>query len=134
MYFTMTEWLAREAEIAQEVTRRWPWLMRPYKDGSAAVRISTEALTATLELSFSEHDHLRPQPVIVSSRTCCGGVADVCEFARQVAEVRDAMLFVHGLVSGVMVYPDGKCPCSHCAGRGTTWGAPCSHCEGKGKR
>lgn len=31
MYFTMTEWLAREAEIVQEVTRRWPWLMRPYR-------------------------------------------------------------------------------------------------------
>lgn len=133
MNITMTEWKAREAEIALEVTRRWPWLMKPYKDDSA-VRIAADALTATLELEFAERDHFLPRVVIGSSRTCSGTIADVCEFARQVAEVRDAMLLVHGLVSGVVVWPDGECPCSHCGGRGTSQGAPCKRCEGKGKR
>lgn len=127
---TMTEWRAREAEIASGLKVRWPWLAT-----HGGLTVETPALAATAELRTRSADMSATVRVCVD-KSCgiSGGVADIAEAARQIAEVRDAMLYVHGETSDLVIWQDGECPCSHCSGRGSNRSGPCGRCGGKGKR
>ena len=63
-----------------------------------------------------------------------GGVVEIANAVRMMGDVRDAMRFVHGETSGVVVWRDGDCPCSYCSSRGTTQGRTCERCNGVGRR
>lgn len=131
---TMTEWKEIEGKIAADLERRWPWLVRrsPYLD---MLRVELPALTAGAELRWSHREQCAVVCISVMSSSCItGGVADIAEAARQIAEVRDAMLFVHGSTWDIHVWQDGECPCSHCGGKGESRGRMCERCSGKGKR
>lgn len=128
---TMTEWKETEDRIAAEVARRWPWLVRS-SPHYAKLRVETPTLTAGAELDF-RGGKATVRTTTHSSACVSGGVADIAEAARQICEVRDALLFIHGQTAGVVVWQDGECPCGHCSGKGTTRGGPCGNCGGKGK-
>lgn len=69
-----------------------------------------------------------------SSSTITGDISGMAEAARQICEVRDAMLFVYGETAGLVVWPDGECPCGFCSAKGVSQGRTCEHCKGTGKR
>jgi hypothetical protein len=130
---TMTEWKETEDRIAAEVARRWPWLVRT-SPHYTKLRVETPSLTAGAELDRTGRDGSCTVRIVTHSSACIsGGVADIAEHARQICEVRDAMLFIHGLTAGVTVWQDGECPCSWCGGKGKSRGETCSKCAGKGK-
>jgi hypothetical protein len=154
MNITMTEWDEMEQRIAGEVARRWPWLVRLSPHGTR-LRVETPVLTAGAELQWVRHEADKvpsgvrrdadPSRTVASrkatvrttthSSACItGSVIDIAEAARQIAEVRDALLFIHGATAGLIVWQDGECPCGHCGGKGLSCGSPCERCGGKGKR
>ena len=131
---TLTEWKDIESKIAADLERRWPWLVRssPHFE---RLRVEAPVLKAGAELQWSHREQCATVRISVASSACIsGGMADIAEAARQIAEVRDAMLFVHGATRDVTVWRDGECPCSHCSGKGESRGRSCERCDGKGKR
>lgn len=127
---TMREWHEREAVIAAGLAARWPWLHR----GGLRIESPVMSASADLESTTSKHDSLSVAVRTDRSSTIMGGPADVANAVRMLAEVRDAMLFIHGETTDLVIWQDGECPCGHCGARGTTSGAPCSRCQGTGKR
>lgn len=127
---TTTEWKALDAKLAAELARRWPWL----HDG--ALRAKTPILTAHAELRWARDiGEGRAVQIFVDSSGCIsGGALDIANAARMIGEVRDAMLFIHGETSGLVVWRDGECPCGFCGTRGTSCGVVCDRCKGTGKR
>lgn len=129
---TMSEWSKIEAKVAADVNARWPWLRRERRGD---ICVESPAMAASAELRWSAaHGAAVVHVAVDRSGTITGGPADVAEAVRMLAEVRDAMLFIHGETSGLVVWRDGECPCSHCGGRGESRGRPCDNCGGKGKR
>ena len=129
---TMTQWESTQAVLAAEVARRWPWLHKPYT--SERIRVECPAMSAAVYLRSAEREGaLRVRVSVVSSGGCGDGPAEVAEFVRQVSEVRDAMLFLHGRTLGLTIWRNGECPCSLCNGNGKSRGQMCSTCAGTGK-
>ena len=134
MNITMTEWEAFEDNLATEVRARWPWLVT-VSPHYAKLRVETPVLTAGAELDWHVRDGRCTVRTAVHSSACIsGGLADIAEAARQIAEVRDALLFIHGRTADLVIWSDGECPCGHCGGKGMSQGAPCGKCNGAGKR
>jgi hypothetical protein len=130
---TMTEWTEVEATVAAGLQARWPWLMR-LSAYQPKLRVETAAMAATAELDWDYRDGSATCVVRIGSSGCCtGGVIDIAEHARQICEVRDAMLYVHGATAGIVVWRDGECPCRYCGGKGTSQGRMCEKCNGSGK-
>lgn len=127
---TTTELKALEAKLAAELARRWPWL----HDGG--LRVRTPILTAHAELTWNvaERNAMTVQIVVDSSGCISGGVLDIANAARMIGEVRDAMLFVHGETSELVVWRDGECPCGFCSGSGKSRSGMCDRCNGTGQR
>jgi DnaJ-class molecular chaperone len=50
--------------------------------------------------------------------------------------VLNALHHCNAMCSGIRIFDDGKCPCSFCGGRGTSFrsSTPCETCKGTGKR
>lgn len=129
---TMTEWKAQAATIESDVQRRWPWLYKPWSHGG--LRIESPLASASLDLRPDDSFSMRPEMTISSSSCLTGGPADIAEAVRILSEVRDVMLYVHGMTRTTRVWKDGECPCSYCGGRGVSQGRDCRRCGGKGKR
>ena len=135
MNITVSEWEKTRSQIALSLQARWPWLVRANWANIIEVRVESPVLTMGAELLWGHPNKCAMVRIRVDSSACLtGGIADIAEAARMIAEVRDAMLFVHGATSGLVVWQDGECPCGSCSGRGTTQGSPCDRCDGKGKR
>lgn len=130
---TMTEWQERQAQLSAEVKRRWPWLHKPWSRAESSIRVECHALSASAELRMSG-GCFAVDVRVGGSSTCSGNAADVAEFSRQVSEVRDVMLYLHGETRDLVIWADGDCPCGSCGGRGADRGQPCRRCDGKGKR
>lgn len=130
---TMTEWRQEVAQVLSEAQSRVPWL-QPRARSFSAVTLENNVMSCSLTLTSVDGEFMIADVRSGASSTCSGGPAEVAEFARQVCEMRDAMLFIHGLVRDVRVWRDGSCPCGRCGGRGTDRGQPCDKCGGKGVR
>ena len=130
MNITMTEWEAKSEVLAAKLEARWPWLHAGH------LFVQTPLLSAHAEIR-SVHDDRKAytiQITVDSSACVIGGALDIANAARMFAEIRDAMLFVHGETSDLTVWVDGECPCGYCSSRGTTQGRRCEKCDGAGKR
>lgn len=131
MNITRGEWAEKEAEIRAAMTARYPWLV---KGGGKGLRFENRAMAANLELDLIDGEHMRPTMAVGSGSTPGRDVEAVCVHAHLVIEMRDAMLAVTAMISDIVVWPSGKCPCSSCSGRGSSQGTPCERCDGKGVR
>lgn len=131
MNITLTEWKAMEEKINAAIIQRWPWLHRPDR---GRICVESPALSVSADLRASGGGAAIVRLGVDSSACFSGGIASVAESCRQVCKVRDAMLYVSGVVDGVVVWQDGECPCGFCSARGTNHGTPCGHCNGAGKR
>ena len=118
-----------QKRVAADLAARWPWLCK-YPD---ELRVAAPILSAFARLDWGR-DCAKVEVVVDSATGVSGGIASIAEAARQIAEVRDAMLFVHGETCGLKVWSDGECPCSYCSGKGTMQGRSCERCAGKGVR
>lgn len=127
---TMTEWEARGVALAASIAARWPWLH------DRELRVQSPVLSAHAEIRRVDDDRraFAVQITVDASGCISGGALDIANAARMIAEVRDAMLFVHGETAGLVVWSDGECPCSSCSGKGTSRGGMCERCAGKGVR
>lgn len=135
MNITVSEWEKTKNSLALSLQVRWPWLVRANWANHVDLNVESPIMSASAELEWKSTDGCATVRIRVGRSACIiGGVADIAEAARMLAEVRDAMLFVHGETSGLVVWRDGECPCGTCSGRGTSQGSPCSRCDGKGKR
>lgn len=130
MNITSGEWAEKEAEIRVAMGARYPWLV---KGGGKRLRLENQAMAASLELRLID-EHMRPAMAVGSASTPGREVEAVCVFAHLVIEMRDAMLAVTAMITDIVVWPPGKCPCSWCSGRGSLQGTPCERCDGKGVR
>lgn len=132
---TITEWADVESRIAEALAERWPWLHRRTLSVTLSVEAPVMTVSAELAWNWAGDDASAKVRIRVDSSACTtGGLLEIAETARQVAEVRDAMLYVYGETSSITVWRDGECPCGYCGGRGVTQGRTCERCGGKGKR
>lgn len=130
---TLTAWTEIEAKIATGLASRWPWLLRD-SQYHARLSVETPAMSASAELHWDHREGSAQVVVRVQSSECCtGDLLDIAEHARQICEVRDAMSYIHGVTSHLVVWPDGLCPCAYCSAKGESRGTKCGWCHGSGK-
>ena len=134
MNITSTEWEETKGKLAAALIARWPWLYRANCDIDHGLSVESPLMSASAEPKKFAEGCATVRIRVDRSACIMGGVADIAEAARMLAEVRDCMLFIHGETSNLVVWQDGECPCGSCSGRGTSQGRPCDRCGGKGKR
>ena len=125
---TATEWADTEAKLAAALAVRWPWLH------DSELRVKSPIMTAHAEARWSLERTATVRITVDSSSCILGGILEITNATRILAEVRDAMLFVHGETSDLTIWRDGECPCGYCGAKGTSRGAKCDRCKGTGKR
>lgn len=132
MNITLTEWKAMEKRINAAIIQRWPWLHRIDRE---RINVESPMLAMGAELDWSHQTmSAKVRTRVDRSSAISGDLVAVAESCRQICEVRDVMLYVSGMVDGIVVWQDGECPCGHCSARGATRGGPCGNCNGTGKR
>lgn len=138
MDMTFSEWGERLVKLAQEVGARWPVSASVERATTLHVQIH-DVMSGRVDLDLSQ----RPQEdcMVPSVRTgsSAGFPTDLSMAQAKLNDMQlvlDALHFCNASCANIRVFPEGKCPCAKCSGRGTKFRSdtPCDACGGEGVR
>lgn len=145
---TLTDWTAVIVKLAADVAPRCPGVESTpskawdvdeggHEHEDHEVALSTECCTGRLSLQGKHEDKTLfwvPRINIGSGRSLNGSLSQVEAGLFEYRSVLDGLHYLKAATDGYRIFPDGECPCDHCAATGTTRDGKCKRCEGKGKR
>jgi hypothetical protein len=135
---TDKEWTELLLEIEKGVNLRWPQLRTKADKSSLHIEEAASWSTSgTVDLGMPPRngDKFLVSSVKIGSS---GGLPLNILAARaklmEIQAVVDALTYAYAECENVCIYKIGKCPCSHCGGRGghSTGGKDCENCKGAG--
>jgi hypothetical protein len=136
---TFSEWGEHLTKLSHEVSRRWPMLSVSV-DRETCLRVQIrDVMGGAVELDLSRRaneDCLIPNVRVGSS----GGLpSDLSVAQAKLNDMRivlDALHYCNAACADLRLFPEGKCPCAQCSGRGysSRSDTPCGACKGKGVR
>lgn len=135
MNITLSEWEKRALDLKSEIEKRIPIVTVKRMHNNHDLTIITDDCSGTIGLEIDGGDNcLRVEAQIGSAKPPTGKLSQVEASLANYRGVLDALHYAIAQTDSMRIFPDGKCPCDWCSGKGISCGTKCKKCNGEGVR